>query len=96
MDKRIIDENFFGYLEALTLHVDGLENGLFGGIHQTKSHGSSVEFSDFREYNLGDDIKKIDWNLYARFDKYFLKLFKISKVFGSDEINLVSQSKQVS
>ncbi len=75
MDKRIIDENFFGYLEALTLHVDGLENGLFGGIHQTKSHGSSVEFSDFREYNLGDDIKKIDWNLYARFDKYFLKLF---------------------
>ena len=72
---KIISEDFISYLEALSLYIKGPENGLFGGIHQTKAYGSSVEFADFKEYNLGDDIKKIDWNLYARFEKYFLKLF---------------------
>ena len=36
---------------------------------------TTVEFSDFREYQPGDDIRRIDWNLYSRFEKYFLKLF---------------------
>ena len=73
--SKIIGEDFINYLEALSLYIKGPENGLFGGIHQTKAYGSSVEFADFKEYNLGDDIKKIDWNLYARFEKYFLKLY---------------------
>ena len=34
-----------------------------------------MEFADYREYQLGDDIRRIDWNLYSRFEKYFLKLF---------------------
>ena len=75
MKNQIIGEDFLNYLESLSLYIKGPENGLFGGIHQTKTYGSSVEFADFKEYNLGDDIKKIDWNLYARFEKYFLKLY---------------------
>ena len=39
------------------------------------SYGQTVEFADFREYQLGDDIRRIDWNLYSRFEKFFLKLF---------------------
>ena len=75
MKNQIIGEDFLNYLESLSLYIKGPENGLFGGMHQTKTYGSSVEFADFKEYNLGDDIKKIDWNLYARFEKYFLKLY---------------------
>ena len=49
--------------------------GYFGGNHKTSSYGSTVEFADFREYVLGDDIRRIDWNLFSRFEKYFIKLF---------------------
>ncbi len=51
-----------------------LAAGLNGG-RKSNSKGSSVEFSDFREYILGDDIRRIDWNAYGRFDKFFVKLF---------------------
>lgn len=48
-----------------------------GGAGNRKSHakGSSVEFSDYREYTMGDDFKRIDWNAYGRFKKLFIKLF---------------------
>ena len=49
--------------------------GLFGGNHQSKTFGSSCEFSDYRDYMAGDYITKIDWNAYARFEKLFLKLY---------------------
>lgn len=75
MSKAIVDEQFISYLESIALYINKPEKGYFGGVHQTMSYGSSVEFADYKEYNLGDDIKRIDWNLYARFEKYFLKLF---------------------
>lgn len=49
--------------------------GQFGGIHKSRTFGSSCDFTDFREYMPGDDISKIDWNAYARFKKLYLKLF---------------------
>lgn len=49
--------------------------GLFGGNHQSKTYGASCEFADYRDYIPGDDITKIDWNAYARFDTLFLKLY---------------------
>ena len=50
-------------------------SGYFGGKHLVSTYGQTVEFSDYREYMLGDDIRRIDWNLYSRFEKHFLKLF---------------------
>ena len=49
--------------------------GMFGGNHKAKTFGSSCEFSDYRDYEPGDDISKIDWNVYARFDKLYQKLY---------------------
>ena len=46
-------------------------SGYFGGKHLVKTYGQTVEFADYREYQLGDDIRRIDWNLYSRFEKYF-------------------------
>lgn len=49
--------------------------GLFGGNHKSKKYGSSCEFADYRDYIEGDDITKIDWNLYGKFEKMYLKLY---------------------
>ena len=49
--------------------------GRFGGNHQSKTFGSSCDFSDYRDYVAGDDITKIDWNAYARFENLYLKLY---------------------
>ncbi len=49
--------------------------GQFGGNHQAKTFGSSCEFADYRDYMAGDDIKRIDWNAYGRFEKLYLKLY---------------------
>lgn len=49
--------------------------GLFGGNHKSRTFGSSCEFADYRNYVAGDDITKIDWNAYARFETLYLKLY---------------------
>ena len=49
--------------------------GRMKGERRSKRKGQSVEFADFRNYVPGDDLRFIDWNLYARLDKLFLKLF---------------------
>ncbi len=49
--------------------------GQFGGNRKSRSYGSSCEFADYRDYIPGDDITKIDWNAYARFDKLYQKLY---------------------
>ena len=70
-----LNDAFFGRLETLSLNLRTNLRGYFGGKHLVNTYGQTVEFSDFREYQLGDDIRRIDWNLYSRFEKYFLKLF---------------------
>ncbi len=75
MTETYFSDGFFSRLEALSLHLQSSLSGYFGGRHLIKKYGQTVEFADFREYRLGDDIRRIDWNLYARLGKYFLKLF---------------------
>ncbi len=75
MARKYLNDAFFSRLETLSLNLRSDLRGYFGGKHLVKTYGQTVEFSDFREYQLGDDIRRIDWNLYSRFEKYFLKLF---------------------
>jgi uncharacterized protein (DUF58 family) len=62
-------------LDALALNARKAFTGSSKGEKRSTKRGSSVEFADFRAYNAGDDIRRIDWNAYARFDKLFLKMF---------------------
>lgn len=73
--KKIIDGNFIAMLESRDLQIHQPMDGLLGGNRRSRKYGSSVEFADFREYVPGDDLRRIDWNLYARFEKLFLRLF---------------------
>lgn len=75
MSDSILTDSFFSRLETLSLNLKSNLTGYFGGKHLVNTYGQTVEFADFREYQLGDDIRRIDWNLYSRFEKYFLKLF---------------------
>ena len=75
MQISYLNDGFFSRLETLALNLRSDMSGFFGGKHLVHSHGQTVEFSDYREYMLGDDIRRIDWNLYSRFEKHFLKLF---------------------
>lgn len=62
-------------LERLELVSRKMFLGRMKGERRSKRKGQSVEFADFRNYTPGDDLRFIDWNLYARLDKLFLKLF---------------------
>ena len=75
MKGSYLNDGFFSRLETMTLNLNTSLSGYFGGKHLVNTYGQTVEFADFREYQLGDDIRRIDWNLFSRFEKYFLKLF---------------------
>ena len=75
MKNTRLNDSFFSRLETLSLNLKSSLSGFFGGKHLVTTYGQTVEFADFREYQLGDDIRRIDWNLYSRFEKSFLKLF---------------------
>lgn len=70
-----LNDGFFSRLETLALNMRSYLAGFFGGKHLVQTYGQTVEFADYREYMLGDDIRRIDWNLYSRFEKFYLKLF---------------------
>lgn len=75
MAKTVIDDELLTQIELLQMLVKNNVAGMFGGNHKSKTYGSSCEFADYREYAPGDDITKIDWNAYARFEKLYTKLF---------------------
>lgn len=75
MSKLAITDEFLQEVELLEILVKNNVAGMFGGNHKSRSFGSSCEFADFREYMPGDDVTKIDWNAFARFDKLYTKQY---------------------
>ena len=71
----MLTDSFLSRLDTLSLAMRGRAQGGAGGSRRSRQTGSSAEFSDYREYIPGDDIRRLDWNAYARFDRLFLKLF---------------------
>jgi uncharacterized protein (DUF58 family) len=60
----------------LDLRAKFIVEGFLAGLHASPFHGFSVEFSEHRKYVPGDDLKDLDWNIYAKTDKYYLKKFE--------------------
>src|SRR5215471_4974540 len=67
---------FLARLEELRIRTRRQYAGMGKGAHLSPKRGSSLEFSDYRHYAPGDDFRYIDWGLYGRTDKYYIKLFK--------------------
>lgn len=73
--SELLTPALLGKLERLELVSRKVFRGRMKGERRSKRRGESVEFADFRSYVAGDDLRLIDWNLYARLDQLFLKLF---------------------
>jgi uncharacterized protein (DUF58 family) len=75
LDPTVFDEAFLRQLERLLLLMRSpVRGGLKGGRRSVK-RGQSVEFADYRDYTPGDDLRQLDWNVYARLERLFVKLF---------------------
>ncbi|MCF7765980.1 MAG: DUF58 domain-containing protein, partial [Verrucomicrobia bacterium] len=68
-------------IKSLELRAQNVVEGFWNGLHRSPYHGFSVEFTEYRQYTPGDDPRYLDWRLYARTDRYYIKKFE-------DETNL--------
>ena len=71
-----LDEDFLRKLEKLKLLIQKGFKGPFKGEHISWKSGTSLEFLDYRKYQAGDDFRYVDWNVFGRLDKLFIKLFR--------------------
>jgi uncharacterized protein (DUF58 family) len=77
-----IDPQAVMRIKNLQMRARVVVEGFYAGIHRSPFHGFSVEFSEYRAYTPGDDLRYLDWRLYARSDRYCVKRFE-------DETNLL-------
>src|ERR687895_2398639 len=74
-ESTLLPPDLMAQLERLELVTRKIFRGRMKGERRSKRKGQSVEFADFRNYVPGDDLRLLDWNLYARLDKLIVKLF---------------------
>jgi len=63
-------------LDTMPLRARVVVEGALSGLHRARLHGSSVEFSEHKEYSPGDEIRHIDWKAYGKIDRYYVKQFE--------------------
>jgi uncharacterized protein (DUF58 family) len=73
--KTLLDDDFIAKISQLEIVSRKIITGVLKGDRLSKRRGYSSEFADFRPYVSGDDLRFLDWNIYARLDRLFLKLF---------------------
>src|SRR5207248_3374874 len=71
----LLEPQFLARLEQLELVSRKIFLGRLKGERRSKRKGQSVEFADYRNYVIGDDLRFLDWNLFARLDRLFIRLF---------------------
>lgn len=74
-EEDLLTPDFLRKIERLSLVAKRVFPGQLRGERRSTKRGSSVEFADYRNYTIGDDFRRVDWNVYARLEKLFLKLF---------------------
>src|SRR6267142_4125667 len=77
----LIDPQALMSIRNLEMRARVVVEGFWNGIHRSPYHGFSVEFTEYRQYTPGDDPRYLDWRVFARSDRYFIKKFE-------DETNL--------
>jgi uncharacterized protein (DUF58 family) len=73
--QELLSADFLAQLERFALISRRAFRGRVKGERRSPRKGSSVEFSDYRAYGVGDDLRYVDWNIYGRLDRLYLKLF---------------------
>ena len=81
--QKYLDPQTLAKIEGLELRARLIVEGYVSGVHKSPYHGFSIEFAEHREYVPGDDLRYVDWKVFGKTDKYYLKQFE-------EETNLVS------
>jgi uncharacterized protein (DUF58 family) len=74
--QQLLDPQMLVRLQGLSLRARLMAEGYTSGVHRSPFHGFSVEFAEHREYAPGDDLRRLDWKVFGRTDKYYLKQFE--------------------
>jgi uncharacterized protein (DUF58 family) len=80
---KYLDPQTLAKLQGLELRARLIVEGYVSGVHRSPYHGFSIEFAEHREYAQGDDLRYVDWKVFGKTDKYYLKQYE-------EETNLVS------
>jgi len=80
--RKFLDPRMLAKLHGLKLRARHIVEGFVAGLHRSPFQGFSIEFAEHREYTPGDDLRYVDWKVYGRTDKVYLKQYE-------DETNLV-------
>jgi len=76
MLQRFLDPSVLAAISGLDLVAKTVVDGFVAGLHRSPDFGFSQEFAEYRAYTPGDDLRNIDWNVYARSEKLFLKRYR--------------------
>ncbi len=74
--RKYLDPKVLAKIASLELRARLIVEGFFSGMHHSPHHGASVEFADHRAYTQGDDLRNIDWKVYGKTDKYYIKEYE--------------------
>src|SRR5213079_650642 len=75
-DRAFLDPAVVARLGTLELKARTIVEGFLSGLHRSPFKGFSVEFAEYRQYLPGDDLSTLDWKVYARSDRYYVKKFE--------------------
>ncbi len=73
---RFLNPKVLASISNLELRAKAAVDGFLAGLHKSPRRGFSVEFTDYRHYHPGDDIRHVDWKIYARSGEYFIKQYQ--------------------
>lgn len=91
---RFVDPKVLARVKDLELLAKSVVDGFINGLHRAPYFGASVDFAEHRGYVAGDDIRRVDWRLYARTDRYFIKQYEADT--NANLVLLVDVSKSMS
>jgi len=75
-DARFLDPAVIARIGSMELRARTIVEGFLSGLHRSPYKGFSVEFAEYRQYMQGDDLSTIDWKVYARSDRYYVKKYE--------------------
>lgn len=70
------DPDVLARIAGLTLRARRVVEGTISGLHRSPFHGFAVEFAEYREYSPGDDLRRLDWRVFGRTDRYYVKQYE--------------------
>src|SRR5262244_1790803 len=73
---RFVDPKVLARIGSLDLMARTVVEGLINGLHRAPFFGASIDFAEHRGYVAGDDIRRVDWRLFARTDRYYVKQYE--------------------